>query len=976
MCFRILFLLVMGLSVVRGFGQDVDWKRNVLLYGTVCNSITRETIKNARVVLVNSAKVQRDTFLITEADKNQVGDKEYAWIFLVPRERAEVSLLVSAEGYEPRTIQAAVSPKGSKKAFFIGDIRLKRQRKDIELGTATVKATQVKFYTRKDTMVFNASAFQLAEGSMLDALIRQLPGVELKDDGRIFVNGRYVESLLLNGEEFFNNKREIMLDNLPSYMVNNVQVYEKSSKLSEAVGHDVEKKQFVMDVKLKRQYSIGWLANAEGGMGTEDRYMGRFFGLRFTPQSRVSVFGNLNNINEKRKPGQNGDWSPDNLSGGLDATKMFGIDYQVRDIDNRFEVSGSAQIEHLDRDNRFRVSGERFLPDGNTFSRQVNQLYSCNTLFSTSHSLELKWKYLNLQLRPRLAYQHWDNRGRMGEATFAEDPESFWEKAWEDSLMKPTFGNVFRQTALNKILSESKVSGHELSTGLDWEALVSFNTTENKLNLSGNVNYADRKEDRFNQYRLDFPKEGAAATDFRNQWYKDRPNRNYGYNGKAEYIFLLGKDLNSSIRPFYEFTQHFTERDYALYRLDRLEGWGEDTDNPLGALPSETEHLLDALDNQNSFRNRYTETGHRTGVNFYWFLQRKNGNQLQITGEVPVRFARQKLDYMQADVDTVFSKNRVFFEPSVEAKYSWNDQKKNTYFRYEASSASPDPVNLLNIENNADPLDISLGNPDLETMHRHHLLMGYESRNASKQRFLGVNIHYQITQNAIAWGYTYDKQTGVRTSRPENVNGNYSFWGGVNYSMPLDKARRLTFSTNSSASFTNSVDLVRLEHEAVSSRSTVQSLLVGENLKLDYRIGKLKLGIKGGGTWTRAAGRRDDFRTINAGDFNYGVTMQAELPWDLQFYTDLTQYSRRGYEDGGMNTDDLVWNARLAKRCMKGRLTLLLDGFDILHNLSNVTRSLNAQGRVETYRNVIPRYVMLHAVYRFNIQPKKRPGEA
>ena len=65
----------------------------------------------------------------------------------------------------------------------------------------------------------------------------------------------------------------------------------------------------------------------------------------------------------------------------------------------------------------------------------------------------------------------------------------------------------------------------------------------------------------------------------------------------------------------------------------------------------------------------------------------------------------------------------------------------------------------------------------------------------------------------------------------------------------------------------------------------------------------------------------------------------------------------------------------LAKRVMKGQLTFMLDGFDMLHNLSNVTRSLNAQGRVETYRNVIPRYFMLHAVYRLNIKPNKLPGE-
>jgi len=73
-----------------------------------------------------------------------------------------------------------------------------------------------------------------------------------------------------------------------------------------------------------------------------------------------------------------------------------------------------------------------------------------------------------------------------------------------------------------------------------------------------------------------------------------------------------------------------------------------------------------------------------------------------------------------------------------------------------------------------------------------------------------------------------------------------------------------------------------------------------------------------------------------------------------------------------MNTNELVWNARLAKRYLHGNLVFMVDGFDILGNLSNVRRVLNGQGRTESYYNVIPRYVMLHAVYRLNIQPKKK----
>lgn len=193
--------------------------------------------------------------------------------------------------------------------------------------------------------------------------------------------------------------------------------------------------------------------------------------------------------------------------------------------------------------------------------------------------------------------------------------------------------------------------------------------------------------------------------------------------------------------------------------------------------------------------------------------------------------------------------------------------------------------------------------------------------------------------------------------------------------MPIDKKKRLTLSGNTAATFNHNVDLIAIEDAAdasVSARSSVRNLYLSQGLKLEYGFGKMRFGAKGNGTWTHITGRRSDFTTINAGDFNYGVTMKADLPFDISFSTDFTVFSRRGYTDEAMNTDDLVWNARLAKRLWGNRLSVMLDGFDILGQLSNIRRSLNGQGRSETIYHVIPRYAMLHFVYRLNVSPKKK----
>ena len=212
------------------------------------------------------------------------------------------------------------------------------------LDEVAVTATKVKFYMKNDTVVFNADAFQLAEGSMLDALIRQLPGVELKDNGEILVNGRKVESLLLNGEDFFKGNNRVMLENLPSYTVKTVQVYEKAGDLGEMAGHSVGDEQYVMDVKLKKEYSIGWLGNIEGGYSTEDHYLGRLFAMRYTPQSRITLIGNVNNVNDTRKPGQNSDWTPNSMPSGKLTTHMVGLDYHVNDKWQRYELQATCWL--------------------------------------------------------------------------------------------------------------------------------------------------------------------------------------------------------------------------------------------------------------------------------------------------------------------------------------------------------------------------------------------------------------------------------------------------------------------------------------------------------------------------------------------------------------------------------------------------------------------------------------------------------
>lgn len=261
------------------------------------------------------------------SNKNEGSNPAQFYIENIPLRESYI-IKLSCLGYETTCVPLTVKKKQT--YADMGNVTMKRTPK--VLGEVVVKATKIKMVVKNDTIIYNADAFQLSEGSMLDNLVRQLPGVELNDAGQITVNGRFVSSLLLNGKDFFKGSPNVALENLPAYMVDKVKVYEKEQEDAYLMKDEARAKldkNLVMDVKLKKQYSVGFIANAEGGYGSDDRYFGRLFGLRFMDHSRLSFFANFNNLNQNQKPGSNGNWNRQWTPTGLTNLKAGGLDLYI-----------------------------------------------------------------------------------------------------------------------------------------------------------------------------------------------------------------------------------------------------------------------------------------------------------------------------------------------------------------------------------------------------------------------------------------------------------------------------------------------------------------------------------------------------------------------------------------------------------------------------------------------------------------------
>jgi hypothetical protein len=221
---RISFVfIVVALAISVGGQAQVKEKkeRTIALWGHVKNSVTRIGIKDAFVTLMRADSTIVDTMHVFKQWSQ--GKDDYAYRFDIPAREQHYIIRAEHPDYETTYVNYHVRHIARNTYFDAPWHNMKKRSRMTEdthqLGEVVVRATKVKLFYRGDTITFNADAFNLPEGSMLDALIRQMPGVELKDDGRILVQGEQVDELMLNGKDFFKGNNRVMLDNLPAYTV-------------------------------------------------------------------------------------------------------------------------------------------------------------------------------------------------------------------------------------------------------------------------------------------------------------------------------------------------------------------------------------------------------------------------------------------------------------------------------------------------------------------------------------------------------------------------------------------------------------------------------------------------------------------------------------------------------------------------------------------------------------------------------------
>ena len=936
-----LFLLTIMVSTALTMSAQ---KRKISLWGHVYDHVTHHAISGAKATLMLADSTIVDSVTCGYYTGGYYGtDANYC--FSIPRKPQQYIIKVTHPDYDPCFVNYEVKKPG-RNTFFDAPWHYMNRKKstttDIaathQLGEVVVKGTRIKMVYKNDTIVYNASAFQLPEGSMLDALVRQMPGVELKDDGTILVNGEKVDFLTLNGKDFFKGKNKVMLENLPMYAVENVKVYRKSTEKSEWLGREVEKKDFVMDVHLKREYNQGYMANAEAASGTKDRYTGRLFGLRFTDASRISAFVNTNNVNETRRPGQNGEWTPDKaLGNGMNKVVQSGFDLNIDDKKKRWDENITANLEYNRKQWNATELRETFASGGSLFSNSHE--WGGNKVKGGDVTHRFRWKNMFSPLK--LTLQQWVQWGRSESDNHTETAQ--WQN--KDTLNHTQSNHSAHQPYTWK-MGASNTLNYRMPWGDDLE-----------LTLNGNYTRECGGEEITNTL-YHYPRWQRKV--FVGRTVRNIPSNQYMLNAQAAYTIHALNDWNYQLSAYAN--QIFNKTDHQHSLADSLGLMHDDPDN------TERYNML----KRNGILTLRTYYSKQEGDRYTWF-------NMSVSGMVK----SDRIDYHHAQLDTIARYTDRFV--TYNANFVRNTARHGYELRLISSVSSVNHVReRIPIYSTVNPLLITLHNPHLGHSRSHHLLWTLRTTVPERQQNLTLNGRASITLNKMGLRQGYNTTTGAFTQMLDNVSRpSWSLNQEAHFNRPLDAKKRLTLDAHSRISYeeNNDFDVVQYSEPNNLSpktilksapRSTVHTIYNTENLRFTYRINRFDLSATGDFAYRHSTSDRANFTTLNIFEYNYGFALNCRLPWKLQLATDAKMYSRRGYYSSTMNSDDFVCNASLSRSFLKESLTVRLEAFDIFHQLSSTEYTLNSQCRIESWRKSIPSYLMLHLSWRWSHMPKKK----
>ena len=872
-------------------------------------------------------------------------------------------------GYKPHSQEIKVE-----KDLDLGDVKM---TEDVEvLDAASVSAIGNPIIVRKDTIEYTASSFKTSDNDMLEELLKKLPGVEVEADGTITANGETIKKITIDGKTFFLDDPQLASKNIPAKLIEKVKVVEKKSDQAMFTGIDDGEEETVIDLSLRPGMMKGWFGNVMGGGGhdvpgngsdmNDWRYQGAAMVGRFTDKSQISVILNGNNTNNRGFNDMAGSMMQGMRGGGgmgrgmggwgrgngITTSWMGGMNGAFTLLDEKMDLAGNYLYNGSINDVMEESSKITYLNDG---TRLLNDEIGTSRTMTQGHRFGI-----------RLEHKFSENTSILFEPQFNFGRGNFNE--FSDFKTATETAGVAQET--NKGYT-SKGGDND-----NWQT-SGFFLFRQRLGkpgrtISANVRYSFSNNEMFGlNQSLTQIRDAETSTwsdEIVNQRY-DQNSKSSSLSGRLVYTEPLGHDFYLEANYQYSWNKNTSYKNTFNSGSDILDG-GHLMFDPVG----------ETLDENYSNRINNMSQNHRAGANISYQKEKFR--------------AQLGASYNPTITDNVTSGHDPYhnvthnWSPQAMLNYEFNDNS-NIRFFYFGRSAQPSTSQLLPVPDNSNPLNISLGNPNLDPYFNHNVrgMFGY----TNKKTFTSVHARFgaSLVEDAITSAQWYDP-SGVQYSIPVNGPGTGSADMRVMVNSPFGKTGLSIFSMtfaryNQSTSFIGTGalqsdkyydaenatfdyvgfhrDYADLSESKDFITNRTQTMSFTQRLRLTYRNDFVELTVGGRTRMNKSWYTMENSQLKATWNNQVDGSMNWTIPGGLNLIADVDYNWYRGYTTP--QEDEIILNAEITKLLFKNKVTLALKAYDILGQSKNLSVSDSANYHIETRNNTLGRYIILSITYRF-----------
>ena len=764
-----------------------------------------------------------------------------------------------------------------------------------------------------DTIVYNATMMNVDADAVLEDILKKIPGLEVDESGNIFMNGRQIRQLLLNGKKYFGGDIVAGLRSLPAGLISDIRTYERESDLARISGVDDGETEDVIDVGIKRNMMDDWNNNANIGAGSAGRYGLRAGANKITDHSNVSILANSDNLGTRPSIKNASQTRLGRGQEGDSRAHLAGVTFARNTAHS--EMEGHVKYNGTDSDVQYTTESETFHSGSSSSSTAEGS--------STNHSDAVKAD-CKLIWRPE------------GNFTFIFSPSiTFTESGSSGESTSSTF-NESSASAVNSSASgtdsDRRNFNETMTMSATWRSPANKRRTVTARVTQGvKVNLSDT--------------------------YSDYTTRYYNIKSNPDSTLVRMRYTDNDTRKWNVLTQmSWNEPVAAHLLLQSVVSVNHHEDTSSRDLYNRTDGACIRLDDLSSSGTYRYDDCLVSGVLVY------NRNTFRCNLGVQFRPTSYHISYPDGGAVQRLSGTTLKLAPYLQLRCSKRqDFKLNATYR--CLPVALDLYDLIPVINGNNPLNVHVGNPDLRPYYDNSFSLNL-TKTGGKGGSVSLNMNGHIIDDQKSNSTTYDPETGVKTVTPRNIDGNWWASGHLALGKVMGGSR---FQVNNHLTVRYNNDRNYLYSSSTKSDevNTATRLMAKEKLQGTFRSFGFEATAFVGGEYTSERNLLRPSLNQEPYSLNGGVEVSQKFNFGLRLSSDFSFISNRGFAYESFNRSYNIWNAEISQRVFRGKGTVKLEWCDILGQQDNMIRTFSSERRSVSTYNGVNSYVMLRFIWQF-----------